>query len=71
MNIQDIINSRNKSGVKDSINCYLTINDVKFYQWSDQGTKKEAIQEAIKVNNQGHKTIIRKIDKIFYRVYYN
>lgn len=32
---------RNGEGVKDSSNCYLTINGKKYTQWSDFETKEE------------------------------
>ena len=63
-------NRRQGNNYKHCNNCYLTIKGIVFEQWSDSFPDKiSALQEKANLIKQGYKSIIRFIDKSFYRVY--
>ena len=61
-----MINKRNQYNKKDCNNCYLTINGIKYAEWTDN--EDISIEDCIK-NFPNHKFIRRKIDGTFYRIY--
>ena len=66
-------NCRNSAGYKDCINCYITIEGKKWKQWADMGGNKDDCKKRIAEDTDkypDHSFIIRKIDGLFYRIYY-
>jgi hypothetical protein len=74
----ELSDKRNSYGVKDSMNCYLTIKGKKYYQWTDyyegvDNDDKEAMKERMEQDKKEYpdrEFIIRKQPEGFYRVYY-
>jgi len=64
-----MINTRNGYGLKDSLNCYLTIKGQKYEQWFDGDTLAEA-KNKVHTSPAEFKYIIRKHKDGFYRIYY-
>ncbi len=56
------INTRNRFGFKDSINCYLTINGERYEQWSDFETKADCQRDHPEL------TFIMRNGRVYYKV---
>lgn len=62
--IRKYMNTRNRFGVKDSINTYLNIKSKRYEQWSDFKTKEDCEKE-----NPDMEFIARKHKEGFTRIY--